>query len=135
MNRHYDFGKKTAGDSDTSYNEELETEVCSTNVKFTKDGMPAEESNEEKTLNHSDLQLEKVIVEFSQEGNTHGTTEEYEDLTVDINRVAGADKPDDYYYVFRSKSGWSVNDARDMIRITNAIDEAVRLMRYVIGEK
>ncbi|MGV8961945.1 MAG: hypothetical protein ACOH2V_01010 [Candidatus Saccharimonadaceae bacterium] len=72
--------------------------------------------------------LNKVTYEFSQEGNTDGTTkginpENYEDLTIEVIGTIGCIGEHGGYYVIKSQSGWSVNGPEEMNTILNYIKE------------
>jgi hypothetical protein len=54
-----------------------------------------------------------IKVEFVQEGNTMGTTEDYEVVTIDLE-FQGVE--DDSFYVIRS-NGWSFNDTEELQKL------------------
>ena len=65
--------------------------------------------------------IDKVSVEFSQEGNTLGTTDGYE--TIEISLEFQLSKEDGHFVVIKTK-GWSIDDIseiQDLIKTTEKI--------------
>ena len=68
--------------------------------------------------------LYKATFEFSQEGNTDGTTDEYEDLTIEcegLNIEKG-----DCYYVLRTTSGWSIDNIDELKELLERVDKVIK---------
>jgi len=61
--------------------------------------------------------LHKASVSFGQEGNTDGTTGEYESITIDYEVV---DENEGGYFVIRTK-GWSVDSIEELEELFNRI--------------
>lgn len=57
--------------------------------------------------------LHKCSHEFTQEGNTLGTTEEYEAITIEQETQIPGEEP---FFVIRTQ-GWSINDADELKRL------------------
>ena len=69
--------------------------------------------------------LYKATFEFSQEGNTDGTTDVYEDLTVECE---GLDMHNgDCYYVLRTKSGWSIDGPQEIQQLLERVNKMIKL--------
>ena len=60
----------------------------------------------------SDPRIDKVKVSFSQEGNTLGTTSEYENL--DVHLEFPLEEDDGPFYVIKTETGWSFDDIEDL---------------------
>ena len=56
-------------------------------------------------------EISKVSVQFNQEGNTLGTTSEYEQITISLEFQSGED--DGPFVTFKTE-GWSINDISDL---------------------
>ncbi len=54
--------------------------------------------------------LFKASFEFTQDGNTDGTTDTYEDLTIECESIDSTG----CYYVLKTNSGWSINDIDEL---------------------
>ena len=71
------------------------------------------------------LWLEKITFTFSQSGNCDGTTEQYEELTVDV--VGARDvREDNNYLVLRTSTGWSINSPQELIDLLAVVNEKVK---------
>ena len=70
--------------------------------------------------------LERCIFEFSQEGNTNGTTSEHEDLTISCESSLGIDNDGGCFYVLKSESGWSIDDINDLQELFDRIQKVVK---------
>ena len=57
-------------------------------------------------------EINRVRVEFCQEGNTIGTTTPYEDIEISLEFQSGED--DGSFYVIKTESGWSIDDVQDL---------------------
>lgn len=64
--------------------------------------------------------LSKITYVFTQEGNTDGTTEEVEELIVEVEGVFDILK-DGGYLVLRTSTGWSIDDPNDLNYIFDAV--------------
>ena len=70
--------------------------------------------------------LERCIFEFSQEGNTNGTTSEHEDLTISCESSLGIDNGGGCFYVLKSESGWSIDNVNDLQELFDRIQKIVK---------
>ena len=73
----------------------------------------------------SDLWLDKITYEFSQEGNTDGTTntEGYDDsevLTIEVRLIKESG-----YLILRTPTSWSFNDMKELEEIINIVKNGV----------
>lgn len=57
--------------------------------------------------------LNKITYVFTQEGNTDGTTEDVEELIVEVEGVFDILK-DGGYIVLRTSTGWSIDEMEDL---------------------
>jgi len=65
------------------------------------------------------IEITRIIVELEQEGNTDGTTEEYEKFNIIFEYPL---RPQDgHYMVIKSNTGWSIND-------TDELEKTIRLI-------
>lgn len=55
---------------------------------------------------------------MSQDGNTIGTTEEYEDLTIELETQLPGDEP---FFVIKTSSGWSFDAPKELEHIMAAV--------------
>lgn len=74
----------------------------------------------------------KVSVEFSQDGNTLGTTDENEELKIDLEFQLGeAGGP---FYVLTSKTGWSINDTDEIQKLMDIAESPLKKIRETYPE-
>ena len=59
-----------------------------------------------------EINISKITYDFVQEGNTQGTTDEYEKLTIEVETVLG-DINEGNFYVLRTE-GWSINSILEL---------------------
>ena len=52
--------------------------------------------------------LYKANFEFTQQGNSNGTTQEIETLSIDCESAGTAE----FFFVLKSDSGWSIDDVK-----------------------
>ena len=68
--------------------------------------------------------LGKIIYEFCQDGNTDGTTAEYEELNIEVEGCF--DIPSDGgYMVIRTKTGWSINNPEEFASLLALVNAGV----------
>lgn len=65
--------------------------------------------------------LDKVIFEFTQKGNTDGTTEDTEFLTIEMQSCLESLTKQPGYLVLRTETGWSINDPKELDDIINYV--------------
>ena len=80
--------------------------------------------------------LSKITYVFTQEGNTDGTTEFVEELTVEVEGVFDIIK-DGGYLVLRTSTGWSINDPNDLNYIFDTVikNNNIQYDKSLINEK
>lgn len=64
--------------------------------------------------------LHSASFKFSQQGNTNGTTSEYEDLDISFESSLGLDFDGNGFYVLRTE-GWSVDGVEDLQELFDRI--------------
>lgn len=69
--------------------------------------------------------LEKIIYSFYQEGNSDGTTEETEELTVEVMGPLGSIIEEGGYLVIRTTTGWSINNPSELMDLLEHIKTGV----------
>jgi hypothetical protein len=62
---------------------------------------------------------------FSQEGNTCGTTEEYEELEIELDAPSTIDGPDDCFFVIRTTTGWSMDSLDELKELIDKCKKAL----------
>lgn len=58
--------------------------------------------------------LSKATFVFVQDGNTCGTTDETEELIIDLNSPSLISGPDDCFVVLRTPTGWSIDSIDEL---------------------
>ena len=73
--------------------------------------------NEHAIKQHNNMkpQLDKVIYQFTQDGNTMGSTDDVEELTIECESSTGNLDSDDQFYVIRTSTGWSIDNAQELV--------------------
>ena len=69
--------------------------------------------------------LEKITYLFSQEGNGNGSTEEYEELEISVEGSCECVSEHGGFLVIRSGTGWSINDASELIDVLKLVEQGV----------
>jgi hypothetical protein len=69
--------------------------------------------------------LEKCSFTFYQEGNTNGTTDDIETLTIECESSLGIDNDEGCYYVLRT-DGWSIDNVNDLQELFDRIQKAIK---------
>jgi hypothetical protein len=80
---------------------------------------------EEERLNQV-VKLEKCSFTFNQEGNTNGTTDEFEELVVECESGLGIDNDEGCYYVLKTSTGWSIDSVKDLQCLFDRINKAIQ---------
>lgn len=60
------------------------------------------------------LYINSITFNVTQEGNTQGSTEEYEDLQILVEAPLFIEKEEEFYYVLKTSTGWSINDKEEL---------------------
>jgi len=69
--------------------------------------------------------LEKCSFTFGQEGNTNGSTDTYEELTIECESGLGIDNDEGCYYVLKTESGWSIDNVNDLQELFDRISKCI----------
>ena len=69
--------------------------------------------------------LNKITYEFSQEGNTSGTTDNDEFLTVEVEGPAGCITKEGGFLVIRTTTGWSINNSSELLELLSLVEKGV----------
>lgn len=69
--------------------------------------------------------LSKITYEFFQDGNTDGTTEQTEELVVEVEGAVGSIEKFGGYLVIRTRTGWSVNNPKEFEELLNIVKNGV----------
>ena len=74
--------------------------------------------------------LNKITCEFYQGGNTDGTTEETEELKVEIESCFG-DIEKEHYMVLRTPTGWSINNPEELFDLLKEVEKGFKLKNEI----
>ena len=66
--------------------------------------------------------LTNIIYKFIQEGNTDGTTDETEELIVELEGATDI-LTDGAYMILRTPTGWSMNDKEELVELLDSINK------------
>lgn len=69
--------------------------------------------------------LEKCSFTFSQEGNTNGTTDDIETLTIECDSSLGIDNDGGCFYVLKTE-GWSINNVNELQELFDRINKVIQ---------
>ena len=70
-------------------------------------------------------QLDKIIYQFTQDGNTMGSTDDVEEITIECESSTGNLDSDDQFYVIRTSTGWSIDNAQEFVDLLNRVKSAI----------
>ena len=68
--------------------------------------------------------LSKVSFEFTQKGNPNGSTDDYEELTVDLEGY-GDIEAEGYYMVLKTNTGWSIDTPDEFLHLLKEVNEKI----------
>lgn len=68
--------------------------------------------------------LTNITYKFIQEGNTDGTTDDTEELIIDLEGVIDIPR-DGAYMVLRTPTGWSINDKEELIELIDFVNKYI----------
>ena len=72
------------------------------------------------------MEVNKISIDFSQDGNTLGTTEEYEELNVSVEyQLGSSDGPG--FLTIKSKTGWSFDEVEEFTDLLNKVRKAEQI--------
>lgn len=74
------------------------------------------------------LFLSKITYEFIQQGNTDGTTDETEELTVEVIGVMDI-LTSGGYMVLRTPTGWSINSSDELMELLKVVESGVNIKK------
>ena len=69
--------------------------------------------------------LEKCSFTFNQEGNTNGTTDDIETLTIECDSSLGIDNDGGCFYVLKTE-GWSIDSVNDLQELFDRINKVIQ---------
>lgn len=69
--------------------------------------------------------LNKITYNFTQEGNTDGTTNEFEELIVEVEGPVGSILEEGGYLVLRTPTGWSINNLEELTDLLKIVEAGV----------
>ena len=69
--------------------------------------------------------LEKCSFTFNQEGNTNGTTDDIETLTIECDSSLGIDNDGGCFYVLKTE-GWSIDSVNDLQELFDRIQKVIQ---------
>ncbi len=69
--------------------------------------------------------LEKCSFTFCQEGNCNGTTDKFEELTIECESSLGIDNDEGCFYVLKT-DGWSMDGLSDLEELIKRINKAIQ---------
>jgi hypothetical protein len=69
--------------------------------------------------------LERCSFTFNQEGNSNGTTDEFETLTIECEASLGIDNDEDCFYVLKTE-GWSIDNVNDLQELFDRIQKVIK---------
>jgi hypothetical protein len=58
--------------------------------------------------------LSRATFVFVQDGNTCGTTDETEELIIEVESSSLIDGPDDCFFVLKTPTGWSLDNIKEL---------------------
>jgi hypothetical protein len=70
--------------------------------------------------------LERCSFVFSQEGNTNGSTDTYEELTILCESPLGIDNDQNCYYILKTETGWSIDNLSELKELFDRIDKTFK---------
>jgi len=70
--------------------------------------------------------LENCSFTFVQEGNCNGTTDKYEELTIECESSLGIDNDGGCYYVLKTETGWSIDNVNDLQELLDRINRVIK---------
>ncbi len=77
---------------------------------------------------NKEIDLSRVIFEFCQEGNTNGTTNETEELNIEIDSSSFIKNEGDHFIVLKTNTGWSFDTTKELLDLIDDCSTAVYSM-------
>lgn len=73
--------------------------------------------------------IHKISVEFSQDGNTLGTTDNTEHLVVDVEyQLCSSPTSDEGFLTIKTDTGWSFDNISDFVNLLEKVKKAQKLL-------
>lgn len=72
------------------------------------------------------IKLDKCSFTFAQEGNCNGTTDEFEELTIECESSCGIDNDEGCFYVLKTTTGWSVDSSNELQQLFDRINKVIK---------
>lgn len=72
------------------------------------------------------IKLDKCSFTFVQEGNCNGTTDEFEELTIECESSCGIDNDEGCFYVLKTTTGWSVDSSNELQQLFDRINKVIK---------
>jgi hypothetical protein len=69
--------------------------------------------------------LEKCSFSFCQDANINGSTDEFEELTIECESSLGIDNDEGCFYVLKT-NGWSIDNVNDLQELFDRIDKVIQ---------
>ena len=70
-------------------------------------------------------ELMRMSFTFSQEGNCVGSTDKYEELTIECESSLGIDNDGGCFYVLKTSTGWSIDSTKDLEYLFDRINKTL----------
>jgi len=80
----------------------------------------------------SKLDFDRAEFQFSQDGNTLGSTESYESITISLETQLPGERP---FIVVKSETGWSLDDPKELTNLIDACLNAYKNLPVATGEE
>ena len=69
------------------------------------------------------IKIGKITFELLQDGNTLGTTDDWEAIEVHCEYQLPGDEP---FFVVKSEKGWSINDSKELATVIDILQKRVK---------
>lgn len=73
--------------------------------------------------------LTKIVYEFTQDGNTDGTTKSEEILNIEVQCGTDSIEKEGGYLVLRTPTGWSINDSKEINELLKLVENGISLKK------
>jgi hypothetical protein len=70
--------------------------------------------------------LEKCSFTFCQDANINGSTDEFEELTVECESSLGIDNDEGCFYVLKTDTGWSIDSVNELQELFDRINKSIQ---------
>jgi hypothetical protein len=74
--------------------------------------------------------LNSIVYNFTQEGNTNGSTvgtHDDEELSITVEAALGSIDTDGGFLIIRTSTGWSINDAKEFYELLKLTENGVTI--------